>query len=122
MPSTTKHSVKFSVKFSSIKHISDFARVKAVHNLSGVYIDLDRKSRFNAINSPQLDNNMRSGSFMSKKGSKMVFYNGALTTVAHSLVPEPGEMLIMNREAFSLIGWTFADACGLSSLHKITTR
>ncbi|KAK6223842.1 hypothetical protein QIS74_03786 [Colletotrichum tabaci] len=143
MPSTTKHGVEFTF----IEHISDFARVKAVHDFGGVYIDFDiqplrdiavlRKSGFNAIGGRQLDNNLNSGSFMSKKGSKMAklwmhsmhevydggwttHSNGALTTVAHSLVPEPGEMLIMDREAFSPIGWTFDDARGLFGLHNET--
>ncbi|KZL78065.1 glycosyl transferase [Colletotrichum tofieldiae] len=144
MPNTTRDGVKFRFK----EHISDFARVKAVHDYGGIYIDFDiqplrdvavlRKSGFNAIGGRQEDNNLNSGSFMSKKGSKMVtkwmdmmheVYDGrwtthsndALTAVARSLVPEPGEMLIMDREAFAPVGWTFDDARDLFGIHNETT-
>ncbi|KAK1978091.1 hypothetical protein LZ30DRAFT_784431 [Colletotrichum cereale] len=143
MPTTTRHGTRFSFD----EHISDFARVRAVHDYGGVYIDFDiqplrdvavlRRSGFNAIGGRQKDNNLNSGSFMSKKGSKMItkwmgmmhdVYDGrwtthsndALTVVARSLVPEAGEMLIMDREAFAPVGWLFEDARELFGLHNET--
>ncbi|KAK2054028.1 hypothetical protein LY76DRAFT_629166 [Colletotrichum caudatum] len=143
MPTTTKHGVSFSFK----EHISDFARVRAVHDYGGVYIDFDiqplrdvavlRRSGFSAIGGRQNDNHLNSGSFMAKRGSRMIakwmsmmheVYDGgwtthsndALTAVAHSLVPDAGEMLIMDREAFAPIGWSFDDARELFGLHNDT--
>ncbi|KAK1997451.1 hypothetical protein LX36DRAFT_681711 [Colletotrichum falcatum] len=143
MPNTTRHGTRFSFK----EHISDFARVRAVHDYGGVYIDFDiqplrdvavlRRSGFNAIGGRQNDNNLNSGSFMAKKGSKMIakwmdkmhdVYDGgwtthsndALTVVARSLVPDAGEMLIMDREAFAPMGWLFSDARELFGLHNDT--
>ncbi|KAK2015836.1 hypothetical protein LZ32DRAFT_602126 [Colletotrichum eremochloae] len=143
MPTATRHGTVFTFP----EHISDFARVRAVHDYGGVYIDFDiqplrdvavlRRSGFNAIGGRQNDNNLNSGSFMAKKGSKMItkwmnmmhdVYDGkwtthsndALTAVARSLVPDAGEMLIMDREAFAPIGWLFPDARELFGLHNDT--
>ncbi|OHE90408.1 hypothetical protein CORC01_14299 [Colletotrichum orchidophilum] len=142
------HETNLGVKLTFKEHISDFMRVKAVHDFGGVYVDFDvqalrdvaglRTSGFNAIGGRQLNHEMNSGTFMSKKGGKMVklwmenmhkVYNGGWTThsnwcltkVAESLVQEPGEVLILDRQAFAPIGWNAEDAVQLFGLHNKST-
>ncbi|CAI0650790.1 unnamed protein product [Colletotrichum noveboracense] len=142
-PRKTNKGVKLAYK----EHISDFMRVKAVHEYGGVYIDFDvqvlrdvaalRKSGFTAVGGRQIDQNLNSGTFMSKKGAKMTklwmenmhkVYNGGWTThsnwcltrVAESLVREPGEVLILDSKAFAPVGWNPEDAIELFGLHNET--
>lgn len=115
------------VEIKLVEHKSDFVRVQAIKKFGGIYIDFDahplrdikslRESGFNAIAGRQADRNINSGIFMSKKSSQMInlwakgihqLYDGGWTThsndvitrVGEKLVSEPGEMLIMDQDAF----------------------
>ncbi|KAL2135337.1 hypothetical protein VTI74DRAFT_8990 [Chaetomium olivicolor] len=133
----------------NMEHKSDFVRVKAVHDLGGVYIDWDvhalrdirilLNSGFKAIGGRQVDGLLNSGTFMSTKGGKMirlwmekmhVVYDGkwathsnvVLTNIAERLIREEGEMLIMDREAFAPGGWKNEDYDRLFSLRNETSN
>ncbi|OLN87566.1 hypothetical protein CCHL11_06169 [Colletotrichum chlorophyti] len=137
----TKQGTKFTYK----EHISDFMRVKAIHDFGGVYIDFDaqplldiaplRKSGFNGIAARQVGGELNSGTFMSKKGGKMIgmwmdrmhkvynggwttHSNGALTFVAESLVRKPGEVLILDQQAMAPVGWTRSEAIALFGMEN----
>jgi hypothetical protein len=130
-----------------IEHKSDFVRVQAIRKFGGTYIDFDahplrdikilRESGFGAIGGRQLGGQVNSGIFMSKKGSKMInlwaevmhqVYNGGWTThsnevitrVGEQLVAQPGEMLIMEREAFAPGSWEREDSIQLFEVHNDT--
>ncbi|WYZ39866.1 hypothetical protein EsH8_IV_000207 [Colletotrichum jinshuiense] len=145
MPSSSAN----GVALGGMEHKSDFMRVKAVHDFGGVYIDFDvqplrdiavlRRSGFNAIGGRQLGGELNSGTFMSKKGSKMIVMwmqtmnkvynggwtthsNGALTAVGQRLVQQPGEMLIMEPEAFAPLGWTPDKNAELFGIHNETSN
>lgn len=127
----------------NMEHKSDFVRVKAVHELGGVYIDWDvhalrdigilRRSGFKAIAGRQLGGQINSGSFMSERHGKMirlwmdgmhVAYTGGWTTHSNEvitkfgqrLVREPGEMMIMERDAFAPGSWNDRDTDELFGL------
>ncbi|KAL7799241.1 hypothetical protein V8C37DRAFT_367084 [Trichoderma ceciliae] len=131
-------------EIQGLEHKSDFVRVKAVHEFGGVYIDFDvyplrdiailRKSGFKAIAGRQAEGQINSGTFMSVKQGKLIklwmegmhqAYTGGWTThsnevitkIGERLVPEPGEMLIMEREAFAPGGWWAEDAKMLFAAH-----
>lgn len=135
------------MEIKGLEHRSDFVRVKAVHELGGIYIDFDvhplrdidflRKSGFKAIAGRQLGGQINSGTFMSVKGGKMVkrwmdgmhdAYTGGWTTHSNEvitkfgqrLIREPGEMLIMEREAFAPGSWENADTDWLFATHNDT--
>ncbi|KFA77470.1 hypothetical protein S40288_11412 [Stachybotrys chartarum IBT 40288] len=128
-----------------IEHKSDFVRVRAVYGLGGVYIDWDvhplrdikplRESGFKAIAGRQLGGQVNSGVFMSSKHSKMIelwmegmntAYTGGWTTHSNEvitkysqrLVREPGEMLIMERDAFAPGSWNDDDTDDLFGLRN----
>ncbi|KAK2591054.1 hypothetical protein QQS21_011250 [Conoideocrella luteorostrata] len=130
-----------------VEHKSDFVRVEAVLKYGGVYMDFDahplrdvrvlRHAGFQGIVGRQLGGEVMSGTFMSTKGSKMMqrwaedmhqVYDGGWTThsnavinrVAEKLVAEPGEALIMEREAFGPGSWTPEDCIKLYGLHDDT--
>ncbi|KEY66394.1 hypothetical protein S7711_05828 [Stachybotrys chartarum IBT 7711] len=127
-----------------LEHRSDFVRVREVHKLGGVYIDFDvhalrdirilRESGFKAIAGRQLGGQINSGVFMSVKGGKMielwmhdmhVAYTGGWTTHSNEvitkfsqrLIREPGEMLIMERDAFAPGSWNNDDTDDLFAPH-----
>ncbi|KAG9253231.1 uncharacterized protein F5Z01DRAFT_675146 [Emericellopsis atlantica] len=132
------------VKIQGLEHKSDFVRVKAVQEHGGIYIDWDvhalrdvkslRQSGFNAVAGRQAHGQINSGTFMSKKGAKMIdmwtdgmheAYNGGWTThsnevitrVGELLVQEPGEMLILERDAFAPGSWESKDTDNLFQSH-----
>lgn len=127
-----------------LEHRSDFVRVQAVHDHGGIYIDFDvyplrdirvlRESGFRAVAGRQLEGQINSGTFMSVKRGKMMRlwmegmhdrYTGGWTThsnevitrASERVVREPGEMLIMEREAFAPGSWTAADVEMLWATH-----
>ena len=127
-----------------LEHRSDFVRVGEMHRLGGVYIDFDvhplrdirilRESGFKAIAGRQLGGQINSGVFMSVKGGKMIelwmhgmhkAYTGGWTTHSNEvitkfgqrLVREPGEMLIMDRDAFAPGSWSSKDTDALFAPH-----
>ncbi|KAK2729781.1 glycosyl transferase [Colletotrichum kahawae] len=103
------HETNLGVELAYKEHISDFMRVKAVHEYGGVYIDFDvqvlqdvaalRKSGFTAVGGRQIDQNLNSGTFMSKKG---------------------GEVLILDSKAFAPVGWNPEDAIQLFGVQNET--
>ncbi|KAG8412795.1 hypothetical protein J3458_013230 [Metarhizium acridum] len=130
-----------------MEHKSDFVRVQAVREFGGTYIDFDahalrdikvlREAGFNAIGGRQLGGQVMSGTIMSRKGSKMInlwaeemprVYDGGwvthsnevITRVGEKLVAEPGEMLIMEREAFGPGSWEAEDLTRLYEPHMDT--
>ncbi|KAI5455844.1 glycosyl transferase [Mariannaea sp. PMI_226] len=136
------------VAINLIEHKSDFFRVQAIREFGGVYIDFDvhplrdvqvlRESGFQAIGGGQLGGQLNSGAFMSKKGSKLInlwaedmhkAYDGGWTThsndvitrLGEQLVADPGEMLIMEREAFAPGSWNDVDCINLFGVHNETT-
>ncbi|KAK4138443.1 hypothetical protein BT67DRAFT_437777 [Trichocladium antarcticum] len=136
-------------KIGNMEHKSDFVRVKAIHDFGGVYIDFDvhalrdisylRKSGFEAVAGRQKDGAVNSGTFMSAKGGKMIalwmmgmheVYDGQWTTHSNDvitrygdrLVRQPGQMLIMEREAFAPGGWDADDNDMLFAVHNETSN
>lgn len=135
------------MEIERIEHKSDFVRVQAVREHGGTYIDFDayalqdikvlRKSGFNTIGGRQFGGQIRSGTFMSKKGSKVIniwaeemnkVYDGDWTThsndvftrVGERLVAEPGEILIMEQNAFGPGSWNSEDCTRLFEIHNDT--
>ncbi|TDZ16464.1 hypothetical protein Cob_v010665 [Colletotrichum orbiculare MAFF 240422] len=142
-PRQTRHGFPLAFK----EHISDFMRVKAVHDYGGVYVDFDvqalrdvaplRRSGFAAVVGRQRNHEANSGTFMSQKGGRVVkmwmdkmhdVYDGrwtthsnvALTKIAERHVRDPGEVLIVDIEAFAPVGWDPGDAVRLFGLHNET--
>lgn len=134
-------------KIEHIEHASDSVRVEAVRQFGGVYVDFDvfalrdlkvlRESAFHAICGRQADGNINSGTFLSAKSSKLINYwaeemhrvydggwtthsNDVATRLSNRLVAEPGEMLIMERQAFAPGRWTQAEATRLFEVHEET--
>ncbi|KAL2752032.1 glycosyltransferase family 32 protein [Sodiomyces alcalophilus JCM 7366] len=132
-------------EIQDLEHKSDFVRVKAVRELGGVYIDWDvhalrdvrvlRESGFRAVAGRQLGGQVNSGVFMSVAGGKLMAlweegmheaYTGGWTThsnevitkFAERLVAEPGEALIMEREAFAPGSWNAEDNDMLFAVHE----
>ncbi|KAJ3498019.1 hypothetical protein NLG97_g1449 [Lecanicillium saksenae] len=134
-------------KIENTEHASDFVRVEAVRQFGGIYVDFDvfalrdlrvlRESAFHAICGRQIDGTINSGTFLSAKGSKLINHwaeemhrvydggwimhgNDVATGLANRLVAEPGEMLIMERQAFAPVGWTREEATRLFEVHGET--
>ncbi|KAM0268386.1 hypothetical protein ACHAQH_010005 [Verticillium albo-atrum] len=132
------------VEITGMEHKSDFVRVKAVHELGGVYIDWDvhalrnlaplREAGFRAVAGRQKEGDLNSGTFLAAKGSRMTelwiegmnaaydgewetHSNGVLTAVAERLVREEGEVVIVEREAFAPGGWGTGDVAELFAPH-----
>lgn len=132
------------MEIQGLEHRSDFVRVKAVHGIGGVYIDFDvyalrdirilRESGFKAIAGRQFGGQVNSGVFMSVKAGKLLelwmysmdeAYDGGWTTHSNKLVTkfgerlvrEPGEMLIMDRDAFAPGSWEDEDTDILFAPH-----
>ncbi|KAH6703517.1 hypothetical protein VD0002_g5713 [Verticillium dahliae] len=131
-------------EIQGMEHKSDFIRVKAVHDLGGIYLDWDvhalrdirplRTSGFNAVAGRELHGLLNCGYFMSVRGGRLVrlwmedmhlAYDGGwlthsnrvLTKFGQRLVREPGEMLIMERDAFAPGSWENQDTDALFGRH-----
>ncbi|KAH6687953.1 hypothetical protein F5X68DRAFT_206587 [Plectosphaerella plurivora] len=133
------------VAIRGLEHRSDFVRVKAVHDFGGVYIDWDvhalrdirmlRETGFKAVAGRQLGGQINSGILLSRAGSRLTAgwmegmhkaYTGGWTTHSNEVITklgerlagEPGgEVLIMEREAFSPGSWKDADTDTLFMVH-----
>lgn len=132
------------VKIKGMEHRSDFVRVKAVHDLGGIYIDWDvhplrdvqvlRESGFRAVAGRQQGGQINSGVFMSVRGGTMMrlwmegmhqAYTGGWTTHSNEvitkygqrLVRQPGEVLIMDQDAFAPGSWNDRDTDALFAAH-----
>ncbi|CRK29126.1 hypothetical protein HYQ45_005593 [Verticillium longisporum] len=132
------------LEIKGMEHKSDFVRVKAVHDLGGIYLDWDvhalrdirplRTSGFNAVAGRELGGMVNSGYFMSVRGGRLIrlwmdgmhlAYDGGWTTHSNRvitefgqrLVGEPGEMLIMERDAFAPGSWENKDTDALFGPH-----
>jgi len=133
---------------TAMEHKSDFVRVKAVHDLGGIYIDWDvhplrdikplRESGFKAVGGRQKGGQINSGTFMSAKGGKMITYwmermhkvydgrwtthsNEVITRVGQRLIgTDSGEMLIVDQPAFAPGGWDIEDNRWLFSIRNGT--
>ncbi|KAH8891145.1 putative glycosyl transferase [Thozetella sp. PMI_491] len=130
-------------------HRSDFMKVAALANHGGTYLDFDayplrdnavlRKSGFNSIGGRELGGTVISGTFMAKKNSKAMtiwrermhdsfdggwstHVNQLITKIGERLVREPGEMLILDREAWAPGSWLREDAIALFGLHNETSN
>jgi len=131
-------------EIKNIEHKSDFVRVKTVADIGGIYIDFDvyalrdikllRATGFKAIAGRQYEGKINSGVFMGVKDSKMVrlwiegmhdrytggwtiHSNDVLTRVAEKLTSEPGEVLIMEQNAFAPGSWYEEDELDLWMPH-----
>ncbi|OAA63864.1 glycosyl transferase [Cordyceps fumosorosea ARSEF 2679] len=121
------------VRIAGMEHRSDFVRVQAVHDLGGVYIDMDvhslkdlrplREAGYGGVAGKQTDGWVNSGTFMSEPRGRMISlwrermhetYDGwwtthsnkALTRVAAELAKaEPCAMLTLRPAAFAPMGW-----------------
>lgn len=127
-----------------MEHRSDFVRVRAVHDLGGAYLDWDvhalrdirplRESGFRAVGGRQMGGELNSGTFLAVPGARMIALwmdrmhdaytgswtahsNAVLTDVGQRLVREPGEMLILDREAFAPGSWEAGDNEMLFAVH-----
>ncbi len=137
-------------EISLMEHKSDFVRVQALREHGGIYLDFDvhplrdiktlRESGFQAVVGRQQGDNaeVNSGVFMNKAHSKMIelwsegmneaftgewsaHSNGALTIVCEHLVADPGEVLIMERQAFAPGSWLKDDTIRLLQVHDDET-
>jgi hypothetical protein len=136
------------VAIDTMEHKSDFARVQAVHDFGGIYIDLDvhalrdlqplRESGYGSVLGKQVDGNINSGTFMSVKGGKMIsswlermhqVYDGKWVTHSNLAVThvgqvlsrtDPCEALILGRDAFAPGGWKEEDNKWLYDEHNET--
>ncbi|TLD08353.1 uncharacterized protein PgNI_07843 [Pyricularia grisea] len=120
------------VKIAFMAGVSDFMRVDGMLDIGGFYIDFDvfvlrdlsplRKSGFRAIAGRQMGPNYNSGTFMAAPNSLFIKnwqhlmqtkYDGTwerhstigMREVATALVPIPGEMLVLDQDAFAPLGW-----------------
>lgn len=132
-------------ELQGMEHRSDFVRVQAVHDVGGVYIDWDvhalrdlkplRESGFSAVAGKQIEEQINSGTFLSRPESKMMrlwvqgmneaytggwttHSNAVLTQIGRKLVAEPGEMLVLERDAFAPWSWNGDDCARLFSPHQ----
>jgi hypothetical protein len=128
----------------NMEHKSDFVRVKAVHELGGVYVDWDvhalrdirvlREAGFAAVGGRQLGGQINSGTFLARPRAKMTrlwmemmneVYNGGWTTHSNEVITrvgqrlgrEPGQMLILERDAFAPGSWEDKDTDALFGVH-----
>ena len=130
-----------------MEHKSDFVRVQAVRDMGGVYVDFDayplrdiaplRRSGFRAIVGRQLGGEVNSGIFMATRRSRVMddwavgmhqvydggwttHSNGVVTLVSERLVNEPGQVLILEREATAPGSWFGDDVEALFGVHDET--
>ncbi|GFF74971.1 hypothetical protein IFM61606_07425 [Aspergillus udagawae] len=130
-----------------IEHKSDFIRVSAVCEFGGIYLDWDahpirdikvlRESGFNSVTGRQAGGEIMSGTFMAKKDALLLqmwkaemhkVYDGGWTTHSNSVVTRlgqrlarlPGEVLIMEQDAFGPGSWTTSENILLYGIHNET--
>ncbi|KAG2418496.1 hypothetical protein HFD88_001597 [Aspergillus terreus] len=135
------------IPIDQMEHKSDFVRVSAVCDFGGVYIDFDahpirdikflRESGFNSVTGRQAGGEIMSGTFMAKKdalllrmwrkemhrvydGGWTTHSNAALTRLGQRLVRLPGEVLIMEQDAFGPGSWTTPENIKLYGIHNDT--
>lgn len=132
------------VGLTYMEHKSDFVRVEVLGSFGGVYLDFDAfalrdigpllRAGFNAIGGRQVNGDINSGAFMTKKGSKFIsqwhdhmhrVYDGGWSTHSNQLatrfgkrlVAEPGEMLILDRNAMAPGSWYEPDCVAMFEAH-----
>ncbi|KAL4889769.1 hypothetical protein BDV59DRAFT_195442 [Aspergillus ambiguus] len=135
------------VSIDQMEHKSDFVRVSAVCDFGGIYIDWDahpirdikylRESGFNSVTGRQAGGEIMSGTFMGKKDALLLrtwkkemhrvydtgwttHSNGAVTRLGQRLARIPGEVLIMEQDAFGPGSWTPPDNIILYGIHNET--
>lgn len=123
---------KNGVRIQDMEHKSDFVRVKAMHELGGVYRDFDvhtlrplkplLQSGFSAVVGRANTGIVNSGIFLSAAGGNFISMwmqdmhkdfdgswarhsDGTITRLCGRLVRHPAEVLIMERDAFAPGGW-----------------
>lgn len=133
------------VEIKGLEHLSDFVRVKAVHQFGGTYIDFDvfplrdlkplRERGFAAVGGRQAGGELNSGTFMASPGSAALaawmdemnrvydghwatHSNGALTTVGDRMVGQPCELLALRQDAFAPFSWLPHDVKDLFYTHE----
>ncbi|KZZ97693.1 glycosyl transferase [Moelleriella libera RCEF 2490] len=144
MPATVPRTANNGMEINIMEHKSDFVRVAAVKAHGGLYVDFDvyplrdlrslRHSGFQGVVGRQLEGSVNSGTFLSAPGSKMIklwhremyeVYDGSweehsnsvIRRVSENLISEPGEALILERNAFAPGSWTSQDASHLFEVH-----
>jgi hypothetical protein len=132
---------------NKIEHRSDFARTEVLYNLGGTYMDMDviplrdikplRHSGFANVVGQELNGGVNSGMTMHKPRSVLlsIFKEAQhdvfddewtthstllLTDVTNRLVPMPGEVLILQRNAFAPSSWRLEDTQSLLKPHLET--
>jgi hypothetical protein len=117
-----------NITINRIEHKSDFLRLHMMRKYGGVYLDWDahplrdirplRYSGFKAIVGREPSHRIQTGTYMAKKDSSLMktwsekmslAYDGTwthhsntlLTYLAPRMVPQPGEVLIMEQDAFT---------------------
>ncbi|KAI9374714.1 hypothetical protein BJX61DRAFT_540518 [Aspergillus egyptiacus] len=130
-----------------IEHKSDFIRVSAVRQFGGVYLDWDahpirdiapvRESGFTSITGRQAGGEIMSGTFLARKDALLLrmweeemhrVYDGGWTTHSNAAVTRlgqrlarlPGEVLIMEQDAFGPGSWMVQDNIELYGIHNET--
>jgi hypothetical protein len=130
------------------EHKSDFVRIDELYRTGGVYMDLDvlplrdikslRNSGYKSVVGRQLYGRINNGVMMAQKGAALMelmqrvgplCFNGGweshsvklITPVAERLAQFPGEVLIMDKPAFSPTSWHEDSADQLFGPHNDTS-
>lgn len=125
-----------------IEHKSDFVRMEQVAIHGGIYLDWDviavrsptplLNAGFAAVVGRQIDGNINNGCFMANKGSALVSLmnsempvvfsgewqhhsTGLITPIAERIAYVPGEVLILDHNAFAPTSWWDESASALFS-------
>ncbi|PHH84029.1 hypothetical protein CDD83_2618 [Cordyceps sp. RAO-2017] len=120
------------LELNHVAHKSDMVRARVVRDHGGMYIDFDvivlrdmaalRRTGFAAVTGREIRHEVNSGTFMSRRRSRFIsewaermpqVYDGGwlthsnmlMTTIANRLVAEPGQMLILERDAMAPGDW-----------------
>lgn len=132
------------VEISHIAHKSDFARVPAVRDLGGLYLDFDvfllrdmtalRESGFDFFTGREPSGMVPSGVFLTNRQSKVVrawaqqmdgafdqewfsHSNALLTRIAEQAMSEPRQVLVLEEAALAPFGWGNGDIEGFLEDH-----